>query len=447
MRRNQILLYVLVVLSAIFVDYPALAQALKTPGVNEVAIGNPTVSLFGDDIAVEYDLLLGDNIQSCNIQIQVSVDGGNFFNTISDGLKGDLGFVSSSGKKKIIIPMDLYGRGFKDRMLAFDLQVVDKKLMPFDLKLAKDLAADGSANCYMVFGPGLFSFPMVKGNTSEFLKSVASVEVLWESTGTETAPKEGELISDLICRSDRLYFNVPLLFRSGNALIAAKDVLGTVLWSWHIWMTDQEVESIKLDDGNEIMSRNLGSLVNLQNSLAYGLLYQWGRKDPFLGAFSINTVVESTGTFSVVESTQETGTVDYSVQHPMTFLTAGDDWCIKKDDTLWQKDKTIYDPCPPGWRVADNEYLDLSECMVASSGAMKVHKVDDATIMSWFPAAGYRKGKNAKILDAKRVGGYWSVTPEESRTYYFDYHAGTSITQNTYKTSRSTAMSVRCVKE
>lgn len=447
MRRNQVLLYVLVVLSAIFVDYPALAQALKTPGVNEVAIGNPTVSLFGDDIAVEYDLLLGDNIQSCNIQLQVSVDGGNFFNAISEGLKGDLGFVSSSGKKMIVIPMSLYGRGFKDRMLAFDLQVVDKKLLPFDLNLAKDLAAEGSANCYIVSQPGLFSFPMVKGNSSESLNSVSSVEVLWESNGTEVVPKEGDFIYDLICRSGRVYFNIPFLFSSGNVLVAAKDVTGKVLWSWHLWITDQEVESVKLDDGKEMMARNLGSLANRQNSLAYGLLYQWGRKDPFLGAVSMNTVVESTGTFSVAESTPETGTVDYTIQNPMTFLTSTDDWCFKGDDTLWQTDKTIYDPCPPGWRVPDSECIDLSECMVASSGAIKVYKANDATIMSWFPATGYRKGKNAKMTDVTRVGGYWSVAPDITRTYYFEYHSGTSITTNTYKTSRSTGMTVRCVKE
>ena len=55
---------------------------------------------------------------------------------------------------------------------------------------------DGSetANCYIVTEPGVYGFRAVKGNTSESVGTIASVEVLWESFGSDVAPKAGVLI-------------------------------------------------------------------------------------------------------------------------------------------------------------------------------------------------------------------------------------------------------------
>ncbi len=101
----------------------------------------------------------------------------------------------------------------------------------------------------------------------------------------------------------------------GNALIAAYDDGGEIIWSWHIWVTDNDPANetnavtyytyrwdssgIKYDEprisGYQIMSCNLGALANepeddLDNEALFevtslrrthGMLYQWGRKDPF----------------------------------------------------------------------------------------------------------------------------------------------------------------------
>ena len=69
---------------------------------------------------------------------------------------------------------------------------------------------------------------------------------------------------------------------------------------------------------------NVGSL---------GLLYQWGRKDPFLGAGSYSSSSEkaaSTGVWpEAVASDVVTGTIDCTLRNPMTFVTysgGGSDW-------------------------------------------------------------------------------------------------------------------------
>lgn len=68
----------------------------------------------------------------------------------------------------------------------------------------------------------------------------------------------------------------------GNALVALCSGDGEILWSWHIWVTDSPIEHSSAN-GLEWMDRNLGALSNDSGDIANrGMLYQWGRKDPFL---------------------------------------------------------------------------------------------------------------------------------------------------------------------
>ncbi len=93
----------------------------------------------------------------------------------------------------------------------------------------------------------------------------------------------------------------------GNALIAAYNdstCTGDILWSWHIWATDLPIEEDAIEyyhynwDSNGIntdsfvagplvMMCSLGALAERPTTSGvfdtgtYGMLYQWGRKDPF----------------------------------------------------------------------------------------------------------------------------------------------------------------------
>ena len=181
-----------------------------------------------------------------------------------------------------------------------------------------------AANCFIVSESDFYSFKTVKGNSLESVGNVASAEVLWESLGTSEVPAVGSLVSSVFVQDESILFEVADPFREGNAVIAAKDALGTILWSWHIWLTDQPEEQVYYNNAGTMMDRNLGATSATPGDVgALGLLYQWGRKDPFLGSSSIssNTVAMSTLTWpSAVSSNSTNGTIDYAVEHPTTFI-------------------------------------------------------------------------------------------------------------------------------
>ena len=93
--------------------------------------------------------------------------------------------------------------------------------------------------------------------------------------------------------SVRISFTVNLDGRPGNSVIAIydKDDPKTedakILWSFHIWVTEVKEQHLGMNvKGNSytVLDRNLGatSVIPGERS-SIGLLYQWGRKDPFVG--------------------------------------------------------------------------------------------------------------------------------------------------------------------
>ena len=153
-------------------------------------------------------------------------------------------------------------------------------------------------------------------------------------------------------------------------------------------------------DGWNIMSaRNLGATSGKEGSVeSYGLLYQWGRKDPFPGASSIGSNTpetedvafgsktqayvfnsnQSIKTFSTTgnKNTTSVGDIAYSIANPTVNIhpnggTSGttallQTWLYTTPQEealkLWnsnnqatantdRKGKTNYDPCPSGYMV------------------------------------------------------------------------------------------------
>ena len=66
-------------------DAAGQVVALQAPAADEVVIYNPLVSRDAENIIVEYDLLLGALVSSCNVEVQVSTDAGKTFGQISEG--------------------------------------------------------------------------------------------------------------------------------------------------------------------------------------------------------------------------------------------------------------------------------------------------------------------------------------------------------------------------
>lgn len=187
---------------------------------------------------------------------------------------------------------------------------------------------------------------------------------------------------------------------SGNVVIAV--LKGEqIKWSWHIWSMGSDVlewdvinriydfkaEHINSYNGLTFMDRHLGAYTLAKDgSLSdLGLLYQFGRKDPFPTINDNISTVPSEPTiyyngvayhmnidhpkWGINFETVNTGNnLEYSIQYPNryingTYLTLFDnqvevDWYTNDaatlNDYLWidkDGDKAVYNPCPIGWTM------------------------------------------------------------------------------------------------
>lgn len=331
-----------------------------------------------------------------------------------------------------------------------------------------DLSSSASANCYIISEVGLYKFKPVKGNSNESVGSVASAAILWETFGTDVTLVPGDLISALCYKDGYLSFQTAETFREGNAVIAAKDADGNILWSWHIWLTDQPQKHVYNNNAGTMMDRNLGATSATPGDVgAFGLLYQWGRKDPFLGASSISnsTFAKSTITWpSSVSSDSSSGTIEYATANPTTFIAYNKnnkDWYYTGDNTTdntrWttsDKAKSIYDPCPAGWRVPDGGKdgvwskagFDDPIYDITNTG-MSFNISSPST--TWYPYTGYRSFGGVDFFDS--IGFYWTASPIDYHEY--SYHAyymalleDGDIGVSSYGI-RANGASVRCLQE
>lgn len=321
---------------------------------------------------------------------------------------------------------------------------------------AQDLSESGSANCYLISTPGTWSFRTVKGISDEALADVKSAEVLWESFGTAEKPAKGSLVKEVRYKDGRIVFRTPAKLRGGNALIAAKDAGGQIVWSWHIWICPGYVP-----EAGPVMDRNLGATSAVPGQTeTLGLLYQWGRKDPFLNADGIlsTTVAASTATWpETVVSDAEKGTIAYATAHPLTFIgqnAANGDWLYTGDSSTenkrWRDEKGLYDPCPAGWQVpqgGENGYWDRlavknSQGNVPSAFGAETRGMEIGGV--WYPASGWRGYQSGILFYTGYYGYLWSCTPES----YFAHRLYLSRLGRYYPLApglRAGGAAVRCI--
>lgn len=351
--------------------------------------------------------------------------------------------------------------------------------IPQDLNVtsATDLSSSGSANCYIISASGLYKFKTVKGNSNESVGNVASASILWETFGTDTAPELLDLICGFCYKDGYIAFQTADTFKEGNAVISAKDADGNILWSWHIWLTDQPQGQTYYNNAGTMMDRNLGATSDTPGDVgALGLLYQWGRKDPFLGSSSIssNTIAKSTIAWpSAVSSDSSNGTIAYATANPTTFIgynSNNHDWhytgSSSTDNTRWttsESSKSIYDPCPAGWRVPDGGDNGIWSKALGSSSFFSDESLynptnrgmnfsgkfgSDQTI--WYPSSGHRS-KYVGYLDLVGCeGDYWSASPDSynsNNAYSLGFFSYYSEVYPSFSYNRAYGLSVRCLQE
>ena len=375
----------------------------------------------------------------------------------------NLAYMMSLDNQNVVYQYDYLNR-------AYGLSIRCKKddsapLVPEETEY-NNLSEDATANCYIVSKAGDYKFKAVKGNGTSSVGSVASVEVLWESFGTSVTPSVGDLIESVNYDAGYVVFSTPSSFKKGNAVIAAKNSSGEILWSWHIWLTDQPQGQVYYNNAGTMMDRNLGATSATPGVVgALGLLYQWGRKDPFLGSSSISESIEakSTATWpSVVYASTSKGTVEYVTANPMIFIEATssseNDWHYSsRNNDLWKSAKTIYDPCPAGWRVPDGGTDGVWSNALGSSSSFNYNYSSTREGMNfygefgsasniWYPASGYRSNFNGSLNNVGLAGGYWSVTPGIYDPYYCGFNSYGNVSLLS-ESDRAVGRAIRCLQE
>lgn len=284
----------------------------------------------------------------------------------------------------------------------------------------------------------------------------------------------------------------------GNAVVAAVDSDNKILWSWHIWVTnyDPQPEAHTISEGL-LMNRNLGAFGASNGSsdeafTSYGLYYQWGRKDPFVGPTAWNTTSQlniygpdsKVVTYKFEKTTATVGTDEYAAANPTTFITGADetnfDWRFSAhSDNLWgavSGSKTIFDPCPAGWMVAPASVWEGYTATGAASTDPDEFNVAGGYEYGWtftdtrgghdaqiyYAAAGRRSfsptlGTYAQnytnIVEGSPVGFYWSNTNgSEGRSLSLAFGAkyvnpGVVNMVNTAEWARAGAFPLRCIQE
>ena len=337
----------------------------------------------------------------------------------------------------------------------------------------KLLSEKGTANCYIVDAAGAYKFPLTRGGEKELLSDITKVSVIWETDNTAENQKSGSIITDVVKNANYIFFNTPAKIKNGNALIAAYRG-EEIVWSWHIWVcegydpsaTKQQYTGKKA----AMMDRNLGALSTSEsNALSNGLFYQWGRKDPFPGAAESYASGPNDGQFmaftskmKTVPSETVTGTVEYATQNPLTFITTekvNGNWLAVPDHGLWAQNKTIYDPCPSGWKVPAAYVLNSSRQHITEEEAwsgLNFYRVagpyygvylDGNKV--WYPNNGYIS-TSGTLLMVGQFSCYWSCSPNSQAVYAMEMSkTPNSLTFDPmcYGKVRAEGHSVRCVED
>lgn len=303
-----------------------------------------------------------------------------------------------------------------------------------------------TANCYVVSAPGYYCFPLVYGNaikngttntpaytsnktgsdiltpfinhtgnpiTSPYIKEnagcvPAKAELLWQDAPglISNVQYNNSQMQLFVNPENYISFQVyARTIRQGNAVIAIKDAGDNVLWSWHIWVTDENIgqtievtnhqsqkykfmpvnlgwcdgrtetyaeRSCKVrftagDASKEVIIKQVSASITTGGNHPY---YEWGRKDPFPpsnGLANTNKIWYDKDGNAHTES-PKTENFSAGVTCIMNYILKPDVMQnqVSGDNAyanLWSADnnvytandenviKTIYDPSPVGFKL------------------------------------------------------------------------------------------------
>lgn len=319
------------------------------------------------------------------------------------------------------------------------------------------LDLDGSANCYIADRSATstsYKFCTFMGNSGTLIPAAASsVEELWETLNGNSSfngGNTGYLLDALSCSGGCISFKV--LNRSGNALIAARNDSDEIMWSWHIWLPyGGSVASGTLGNGTVCMDRNLGALSASTTANSIGLLYQWGRKDPFMGPYQLigycNTLMLTNPAGAITQQLTTTATVAWSILNPTVIVDkeSGGYWDSENLASWTGTGKTTHDPCPPGWRIPTKD--ELANLEFGEWDDTNHWYTESASSLN-FGGTGrqyYSPSLSSHTVESSQVGRYWTSVSGQQQAGTYTVSSDNKFTYTTI--NKHICHGVRCVAE
>jgi len=371
------------------------------------------------------------------------------------------------------------------RNVNYTYNITLKGAMSYDTRVTTSIlvtpTAVSASNCYMLTPGSAIRIPVSRAN-SAISGSIPDVTKNWDADLLWTDNSAGLASNGVIENIVADYSNGGIIVKAGtaegNALVVVKNLSGTILWSWHIWVTsyNPNTGTTYTYNGYTWMDRNLGAKnATIGSAGAFGFFYQWGRKDPFpgpnantAGNGNIITLYDRYGNALVRNSTglkveAVTNTVanylQKSINNPLTFyagVSGNDtDWYSYNagthNDYLWSTSsgtKNIYDPCPIGWRAPYATASTLWSGLSQSWDYTYLGQNWGATL-GWWPAAGHPSGTDYAF--AVGSGFFWTAQFSGTKGCYLDFYPvsppDVTWTYGGGNMVRSLGASERCVKE
>lgn len=349
-----------------------------------------------------------------------------------------------------------------------------------------------SSNCYLVdfssnTGTVLY-IPIAQanldGNTRISTNDELDMDIVWSDQPNIDLKLEFQKREQWIVVTNNSTF-------TGNVVISASSN-STIKWSWHIWSMDKNVLEYNLDkgiydfkdthtknyNGFTFMDRNLGAydIVDKTAQGSWGLFYQWGRKDPFPMTEIANPTKEQTIYYKTQAFTMSDGhpiwnscfvtlnspnNLEYSISHPLTFIEgtyyngegkwADADWYTSNRDLrnnyLWldkKRQKTAYNPCPPGWTLPyGGEAGPFISLGIETDAVVEKEGITFGSI-GYVPFTSHRD-EMKDIVDTSLDCTYLLWGNFKNNTMSATFFAASGIATNGI--TRASALPTRCVRE
>lgn len=286
----------------------------------------------------------------------------------------------------------------------------------------------------------------------------------------------------------RIAFTVPEDIVTGSAVIALYREDGgerKIVWSWHIWVNATVADNYYGASEGTWLNANLGARnCNPDDAGSYGFLYQWGRKDPIVGAGVVgdrngafdSSAFDAATTASTVVNTAVFGndmawnvnptamsSAD-AVAYPMSLFS---EVFTDENANMWvgpasAYKKTMHDPCPAGYRIPTNSNMQKWAAVLNALGTPAEDNataamssltygrtysptVGGATFEDWLPCAGVRL--NTGIV--KNIGKFGMIWNAGSTSWQWCGTTATNVkvvSAGSNSQAHTAALSVRCRK-